>query len=91
MSETVLALILGTVLAVGALAFVLYPLFFDREKDSLPTTTVPVRVITDDEIEARVRAYRQARRECPRCGLRPEPDALYCSTCGDALGDASAD
>jgi hypothetical protein len=38
-----------------------------------------------DPVEARVRAYRQARKDCRTCGLRPEPDAVYCSTCGSYL------
>jgi hypothetical protein len=141
-SGDVLALVLGTVLAVGALAFVLHPLFFDttirvqaprgaqrpdedsairalreiefdratgklsdtdyaslraryadqalrelRGADAAATAGVAA-VVTEDDIEARVRAYRAARRDCRRCGLRPEPDAIYCSTCGDYLGGA---
>ena len=38
-----------------------------------------------DAIEARVLAYRRTHKECPTCGLRPEPDAMYCSTCGTYL------
>ena len=30
-------------------------------------------------------------RECPTCGLRPEPDAIYCSTCGGYLERAVRD
>lgn len=133
MSAEVVALVVGTVLGVGALAFVLYPLFFsgprtlrrdadqaageasaivalreiefDRATGKLseadytelraaytgralrelrsersPEPTAPL-----DPIEARVRAYRMTHRECPTCGLRPEPDAIYCSTCGTFL------
>ena len=131
------ALIIGTLLAVGALAFVLYPLFFDvrgpdaaaRAADDRPaddSAIVALREIefdratgklsesdyaelrgeyapralrelrgesvpsagiasVDDLIEARVRAYRDARPSCAQCGLRPEPDALYCSSCGGYL------
>ena len=129
------ALILGTVLAVGALAFVLHPLFFDTrasarragvdEKATSESAIVALREIEFDRatgklsesdyaelktlyssralaemraaggvdgpaadvdaVEARVRAYRQARKECRNCGLRPEPDAVYCSTCGSYL------
>jgi hypothetical protein len=49
-----------------------------------------------DDIEAmiaqRVRAFRSASAtglpgalSCPSCGPRPEPDAVYCSTCGNKL------
>lgn len=45
-----------------------------------------------DPIEAKVRAVRARHRECVTCGVRPEPDAIYCSSCGRALhqGPASA-
>ena len=132
MSASVIALLAGTLLAVGALAFVLYPLFFESRPvrrrqapvaDSTESAIVALREIefdratgklsesdytelkatyatraleeirsaggadkTDvDPVEARVRAYRQARKECGTCGLRPEPDAVYCSTCGTYL------
>lgn len=140
MSDEVVALAVGTMLAVGALAFVLYPLFFDTRPAETPRplpaaserpaddsaivalreiefdratgklsdsdyaelrgeyaaraltelrSAAPVSAaaapLADDDIEARVRAYREARPSCARCGLRPEPDALYCSTCGGYL------
>lgn len=141
MSDEVVALVLGTMLAVGALAFVLHPLLFDTRPAEAPrpvpaaserpaddSAIVALREIefdratgklsdsdyaelrgeyaaraltelrsagapllpaaiplADDDIEARVRAYREARPSCARCGLRPEPDALYCSTCGGYL------
>lgn len=87
MSDEVIALALGTVLAVGALAYVLYPLFFD-------TDAAPARPRVDGQgtldVEEQVRAYRAARPECSRCGLRPEPDAIYCSTCGARLAPPAA-
>ena len=130
MSGDVLALVVGTVLAVGALGFVLYPLFFPSGETSAARSAAPVKTEdsaivalreiefdratgklsesdyaelkstyaaralaemrqTDtkepdavDPIEARVRAYRRAHKECPTCGLRPESDAIYCSSCG---------
>lgn len=130
MSGDLAALLLGTVLSVGAIAFVLYPLFFgaadrpvrrpepaesgdiairalreiefDRATGKLSDadyaelrTTYGARALEEmrsaatpadaDPIEARVRAYRAAHRECVTCGLRPEPDATYCSTCGAFL------
>jgi double zinc ribbon protein len=134
MSPDLVALLAGTALAVGAVAFVLYPLFFDaaarssriggddaKGEDSaifalreiefdratgklseddynelrktygeralkelrVSKERVPVEPL--DPIEARVRVYRMTHRECPTCGLRPEPDAIYCSTCGGFL------
>ena len=130
MSNELLALIVGTVLAVGALAFVLHPLFFPAadtaSRSTAPTgsedspivalreiefdratgklsesdyaelkSTYSARALAEmrnaeqtpaaealDPVEARVRAYRRAHKECPTCGLRPEPDAIYCSSCG---------
>ena len=135
MTHGTITLLAGTALAVGALAFVLYPLFFDtRGVAPRPTpravaqgesAIVALREIEFDRatgklsdsdynelkanyapralaelrsadgaaagatavdpVEARVLAYRRARKECGTCGLRPEPDAIYCSTCGAYL------
>lgn len=136
------ALVIGTFLAVGALAVVLYPLFFgdhavvmaaaqarhesvpegetavqalreiefDRETGKLSDTdyaelkarytqaavdamrrresAVPAH-LTDDQIEAAIRAYKAAP-ACPECGPRPEPDAAFCSSCGRYLRDRCA-
>lgn len=139
-----LALVIGTLLAVGALAYVLYPLLvgpvptrrvvlaskptaksaeqeaivalreieFDRVTGKLSDadyaelkTRYTARalqamrasaavndsgsgVMTDDAIEAAVSAYRERMRSCPSCGPRPEPDAVYCSSCGRYLPGA---
>lgn len=143
MNANLAALVVGTLLAVGALSFVLYPLFFaprarrsrgdsppvaqgigddsaivalreiefDRATGKLSehdyaelrraygeralrelratnaqaAAEVTADATTEDPIEARVRAYRATHRECSTCGLRPEPDAIYCSTCGSYL------
>ena len=42
-------------------------------------------VTADDPVEAAVRAYRDAHPTCAKCGIRPEPDAIYCSHCGGFL------
>ena len=132
----IVALLAGAALAVAALAFVLYPLFFnvadrsqsrasdarDDADDADDSAIVALREIEFDRatgklsdgdyaelrktygdqalremrgatlaaaeldpIEARVRAYRLTHRECSTCGLRPEPDAIYCSMCGGYL------
>jgi predicted nucleic acid-binding Zn ribbon protein len=139
-SADLVALIAGTVLGVGALAFILYPLFFtasDAMRDSTAAPASPeasailalreiefdratgklsetdyaelrktyagraLKELRDakdaraseplDPIEARVRAFRMTHRDCPTCGLRPEPDAIYCSTCGSFLDRACPD
>ena len=40
-----------------------------------------------DPAEAAVLAYRQRVRDCARCGPRPEPGAVYCSSCGGYLAE----
>lgn len=139
-----IALAAGTLLAVGALGFVLYPLFFEtRERRPSPrrappaedsairalreiefdratgklsdadyaelrrtygakavqelragaseapteSPAAPVAPVAVDDVEVLVRAYRDARPECRTCGLRPEADAIYCSTCGAFLDE----
>jgi predicted amidophosphoribosyltransferase len=42
------------------------------------------RPVTDPAEEAIARA-RAAQRSCPDCGLRPEPNARFCSNCGKPL------
>jgi hypothetical protein len=136
-----LPLIVGTLLAVGALAYVLYPLMagpvtatrrrtsavtapaagaveqeaivalreieFDRVTGKLSDadyaelkaryTERALRAMrsadpaqTDDAIEAAVLAYRSRLLSCAECGPRPEPDAVYCSNCGQYLPGACA-
>jgi hypothetical protein len=136
-----LALIVGTLLAVGALAYVLFPLFagavltprraavgassasadeqeavvalreieFDRATGKLSdadygelTTRYTEQALSamrravvatdasDDAIEAAVLAYRSRLKSCLTCGPRPEPDAVYCSSCGSYLPGACA-
>ena len=136
MSQGTITLVAGALLAVSALAFVLYPLFFEvREVSRAPRGSVPsddsaivalreiefdkatgklsdadyaelkhsysARALSElrareraagdegsavqDPIEARVREYREMHRACTTCGVRPEADAVYCSTCGAFL------
>jgi rRNA maturation endonuclease Nob1 len=72
------ALFIGVALAVGALLFVLYPLL-----RGAPSAKPPA-----DAAEEAVRRYRQRRGACPTCGPRPEPDAVFCSSCGRYLPGA---
>jgi len=56
----------------------------------------PARAPGPDQIEnliaARLRVIRStpAGPTCPRCGPRPEPDAAFCSSCGDRLAPPGA-
>ena len=137
------ALIVGTLLALAALAWVLVPLFahdaravapapsrrpvdqgenavdalreieFDRatgklsdtDYDALKTTytaralaamragdaSVAERSLpAEDAAEAAVQRVRMRMEECVTCGPRPEPDAIYCSSCGRYLPGACA-
>jgi hypothetical protein len=133
-------LVIGALLAVGALAYVLYPMFFgvpravavvrpaprgDRSENAAVVALREIEfdratgklseadymelkarytrqaieamrrapatgAVTDDEVEAAVRAYRAGHAACPTCGPRPESDATYCSTCGRCLHDRCA-
>jgi hypothetical protein len=140
-----LALAIGTLLAVAALAYVLYPLLFapaasgprpvalratrvadggdedavialreiefdratgklsDADYAELKTrytqraldamragSGAGVAPIAGDAVEAAVLAYRARLRSCARCGPRPEPDAIYCSSCGAYLDEKCA-
>ncbi len=138
------ALIVGTILALAALGFVLYPLFregapvvkrarpvrephrrrepsaseravailreveFDRETGKLSesdyetlkntytrealaalrsedSAVATEAGVPDDEVEAVILKYRARPAACDVCGPRPEPDAVYCSSCGRYL------
>ena len=130
-------LIVGTLLALGALAYVLWPLISAEGRADAWTRSEPPRTTTgddpgdavaelreiefdhatgklsesdyaalrarytseavtalraresaaeaDDPVEAEIRRVRAQTRVCKTCGPRPEPGALYCSTCGVAL------
>ena len=79
-----IGLTIGRVLALAAVAYIARPL--------LAAPKVPDEGTAEAVAEALVRRYRQrpdaAVRSCPRCGPRPEPDALFCSSCGAKLRGA---
>ncbi len=137
-----IALALGTLLAISAMAFVLWPLFrepntangdggaapppsmdssrreravdalreieFDRATGKLSDadyaalkaryTTEAVAALraesaggetaSDADVEALIESVRARAARCAEHGLRPEPDAVYCSECGRFLGGA---
>jgi len=137
-------LVVGIVLALLALAFVLFPIFDDsplraelpatrRPKARAPGSSVAIEALREiefdretgklsdadyatlkaaytqealaamraegpeaaqvagvaepdiDPVEAAIRKYRPRARACTTCGPRPEPDAVYCSSCGSYL------
>lgn len=47
--------------------------------------TAAAALSVDDAVEAAIRRAREAQRACRTCGVRPEPDAVYCSECGSYL------
>lgn len=63
-----------------------------REAASAADTSTPgagASTASPDEIAERIIGkYKPADRACTTCGPRPEPDALYCSTCGGYLPGA---
>ena len=87
------ALIVGTVLALAALAYVLWPIITAAEGRPKPASrapdfseaAAPSEIVPDDPVEAEIRRARMQLRVCPVCGPRPEPAARYCSRCGRAL------
>jgi hypothetical protein len=90
------ALLAGVILAVACLAYVLYPVVGPRKRRPrapAANATAP-RAVTDEEIEAAIRSFRETHvvgEACPVCGPRPESDVVFCSTCGRRLdGTAEA-
>jgi hypothetical protein len=89
-------LAVGVVLAVACLAYVLYPLVRPGTREARSTTSrsgdpLALRQVTDEEIEEAISVYRSrhsGQAACAVCGNRPEPDAIYCSSCGRRLADA---
>ena len=79
-----MALVFGAVIAVAALAYILYPIF----SSTRPTKPAADATI-DEEIEAAVRAYREGKKTHDRCAECGTPvaarDARYCASCGKRL------
>ena len=68
-----------------------------RAEEQAPSTAGSGAGVTDPVeaiISAKVRALRQpagaSQLSCPTCGPRPEPDAVFCSTCGNRLPTGAA-
>ncbi|MEP6836111.1 MAG: zinc ribbon domain-containing protein [Gemmatimonas sp.] len=57
-----------------------------RAADNLATVAAHAGgPVTDDMVEAAIRRAKNARHDCTVCGPRPEPDAVFCSSCGRYL------
>ena len=111
------ALVIGTLIALAALTFVLYPILVGLAEPARATDTIEsvpldsqdqvidaLREIEFDRATGKLSAtdyaslkatYTQQAVEamrarngivCETCGLRPEGDAKFCSSCGRALG-----
>jgi cytochrome c-type biogenesis protein CcmI len=69
-----------------------YVRFRDELEATAPAAEMEMELpVTRDEslqrAEALVRRWKQApRASCPSCGVRPEPEAAFCSNCGARLG-----
>ncbi len=61
------------------------PPFPARSAQPSATAASAVPTALDDLAEQLVRQYREKQSTCPTCGVRPEPDARYCSNCGRVL------
>lgn len=55
-----------------------------RAEESAAGPDSPLTADVESIIEAKVRAIREGL-ACPRCGPRPEADAVFCSSCGSRL------
>jgi len=83
----VTALIVGSLLALGVLAYVLWPLLVRRTRHTAvsPADERGSGSEENDPAEEAIRRARAQQRVCPDCGPRPEPAARYCSRCGKAV------
>ena len=95
------ALVVGTLLALAALAYVLWPIITAAEgrpsatsrgaprseaiADATPESEPALASAVEDVAEAEIRRARGQLKVCPVCGPRPEPAARYCSRCGGPL------
>lgn len=65
------------------------------DQDTVDARSDAARSDPEAMVAARLRLLQQAQHaggpapsSCPTCGPRPEPDALFCSSCGRSLGQA---
>jgi hypothetical protein len=73
-------LVVGTVLAVAALAYVLHPLFAPGAWSARRGPATPRA--DDAALEAMVARHRASPRRCPACGAAAADDAEFCVECG---------
>lgn len=62
----------------------------DADRAPVAAPTAVAAAAGEDAAEAAIRRMRARLRECATCGPRPEPDAVYCSSCGRYLPGACA-
>ncbi len=87
----------GTALALVSFGYVLWPLVrgassansSTRNRDTIFSDMASLNsqpdASADDEAEQLIARARARQRECPTCGPRPQPDAKFCSNCGQAI------
>ncbi len=66
---------------------------YTRQAVAAMRSEADASTVDESEIEAAIRRAREAQAQGPACsvhGMRPEPDAIYCSECGRFLGGACA-
>ena len=80
--------IAGALLVIVVFGFVVWPLMA-RLPHGRSSGTTPVSV-DDATVEALIADYRRTHPQCPRCGLRPEAGATFCSQCGRPLAGREA-
>jgi hypothetical protein len=56
-----------------------------RAADNAGIELAAARQVTDEMVEAAIRRAKNSILDCTVCGPRPEPDAVYCSSCGRYL------
>lgn len=82
-------LVIGTLLALAGMTLVLGPLLSEPIPLS-PRQSVRMTERVTDPVEAAIQRARETQKACETCGPRPEPDAVFCSTCGSYLPGACA-
>ncbi len=78
----------AAVLACAAAVWVVWPILRALRREKVPGVGgSPGLSSADAAAELAVQRWREREASCPKCGPRPESEALYCSACGQELVD----